>query len=252
MKFFLGLVLPIIMFCMDAQAAIHAVNYPGLKITSPDTPVSVAAIPGVCDELSVVIDFNIPTAPIFYYMGNCAGTPTLTQFYPPIAATISGINSYLLNSTASTTYFPIPTGTGVQYLDGAGTPQTFPTPGTRTFQYPSRALNTCYQISSSQDADFHYGVDITATLSLTGGQAGSVAVISYTNNGCTTGAQQLTPTKENGNTGTLTIGLNTSQIISQSLDGTAPKGKWLKIITANVTSTPTFSINSNQAETLLP
>lgn len=252
MKRIIGLLLPIMLICAPAHATINAINYPGLKITAPDTPASVAAIPGICDPLSVVIDFNNPAAPIFYYMGNCAGTPSLTQFYPPIAANITGINNYLLSSAASTTYFPIPTGTSAQYLDGTGTPQTFPTAGSRTFQYPSRSLNSCFQISNTQDADFHYGVDITAALSLSGGQTGSVAVVAYTNSGCTTGAQQLTPTKQNGNTGTLTIGLGLTQIISEGLDGTAPKSKWLKIVTANVIGTPTFSINSNQEETLLP
>lgn len=253
MKNILGiLALALSLLCTPAEAGIQSIGYAGLKITAPDTIASVAAIPGVCDPMSVLIDFNNPSAPISYYMANCATTPTFSQFYPPVASNISGINNYLLSSTASTIYFPIPSGTSAQYLDGTGAPQTFPTAASRTFQYPSRALNSCYQISNTQDADFHYGIDITAALNLSGGQTGSAAVVSYTNSGCTTGAQQLTPTKQNGNTGTLTIGLGLSQIISVGLDGTAPKGKWVKIITANVTGTPTFAINSNQAETLLP
>lgn len=129
---------------------------------------------------------------------------------------------------------------------------TINSPAIRIFNYPSRALNSCFQISSTNDADFHYNIKITANLTLTGGDVGTVTATSYTNSGCTTGAQTLNA-KQNGNTGTLTIGIATAQLTTVGIDGTLPGGKWLKMTTAQTTGTPTFVISTtDQAETILP
>lgn len=123
--------------------------------------------------------------------------------------------------------------------------------GSRTFQYPSRSLNTCFQISTSQDADFHYAVDVTTGLSLTSGAQGTVIATSYTNSGCTSGAQALTD-GTSGQSGTLIVGLGINQVVDVELNGTLPKNTWMKITTANTVGTPTFAIRAAQAETLLP
>lgn len=123
--------------------------------------------------------------------------------------------------------------------------------GSRTFNYPSRTLNSCFQISSTKDADFHYKVDVSTGLSLTTGAQGTVTATSYTNSGCTTGAQAISDGTAS-QTGTLVIGLGINQTVSLGLDGSLPSGKWLKLTTANTVGTPTFSIRAVQAETLQP
>lgn len=123
--------------------------------------------------------------------------------------------------------------------------------GSRTFNYTSRALNSCYQISSTKDADFHYKVDVTGSLSLTAGTTGTVTATTYTNSGCTTGAQAVAD-GASAQSGTLIVGLGITQVASISLDGTVPAGKWLKITTANTVGTPTFAIRAVQSEVIQP
>jgi hypothetical protein len=121
--------------------------------------------------------------------------------------------------------------------------------GVRTFQYPSRALNSCFQISSTQDADFHYKVDVTSGTVLSGTVTGTVTATSYTNSGCTTGAQVVADGAPSQGAA-LTLG-NVSQVAPVGLDGTLPANRWLKITTANTSGTPTFAIRAVQAEILL-
>lgn len=149
----------------------------------------------------------------------------------------------------STTYLPLPSGTTAQYIRGDGSLATLPTGGTRTFQYPgvtsgvsARALNGCFQVSATQDADVNYSVNANILLSLGGGNA---ALTSYTNSGCTTGAQALF----NGAVSNVALG----GVASIPLHAIAKGGTWLKItgaVTGGVGST--VSVDSVQAETLLP
>lgn len=123
--------------------------------------------------------------------------------------------------------------------------------GIRTFNFPSRALNSCFQISTTQDADFHYKVDITTGLSLTSGAQGTVTATSYTNSGCTTGAQTIAD-GTSSQTGTLIVGLGINQISDVGIDGTEAANHWLKITPTNTIGTPTFAIRAVQSEVLLP
>lgn len=165
----------------------------------------------------------------------------LTGNYPSpsgLAATGVAPGSYILSS--------ITVG-----ADGRITAASSGSSASRTFSYPTRSLNTCYQISATNDADFHYKVDVTSSLSLTAGAQGTVIATSYTNSGCTTGAQVIAD-GTNGQSGTLIIGLGISQVASVGLDGTAPSGKWLKLTTANTSGTPTFALRAVQAEVVQP
>jgi len=122
---------------------------------------------------------------------------------------------------------------------------TIPTIPTRSFSYTTRSLNTCFQASASRDAFITYAVDISTTLSLSGGQTGTVYLRTYTNNTCTTGAQELARFV-NGNTGTLTIGLNITQNATGTLTGIAPAGTWQRLDTESTTGTPTFTARPGQ------
>lgn len=112
--------------------------------------------------------------------------------------------------------------------------------GVRTFNYPSRALNGCFQVSSTQDADVNYSVDVTASITLGGGTG---VVTSYTNSGCSTGNQILF----NGAVSSVALG-GTSSI---PLHAIAKANTWLKI-TGTATGGGTAAIDATQAETLLP
>lgn len=118
----------------------------------------------------------------------------------------------------------------------------------RIFNYPSRALNSCFQISSTRDADFHYKVDVGSGTLLSGTVTGTVTATSYTNSGCTISAQSVADGQAS-QSAALGI-LSVAQIASVSLDGTLPGARWMKITTSNTSGTPTFAIRTVQAETL--
>lgn len=120
---------------------------------------------------------------------------------------------------------------------------------TRSFAYQTRALNTCFQISSTRDVLATYAVDISTTLSLAGGTVGTVYLRIYTNSGCSTGTQEISRFV-NGNTGTLTIGLNISQNVTATLTGIIPAGSYVQLVTENNTGSPSFTARPG-AEVLL-
>ena len=118
-------------------------------------------------------------------------------------------------------------------------------PPARSFSYLTRSLNTCFQISASRDASVSYSVDIAASLSLAAGQVGTVYLRVYTNSACTSGAQELMRFA-NENTGTLTVGLATTQNVTAALNGIVPAGMWVQLVTENTTGTPTFTARPGQ------
>lgn len=115
----------------------------------------------------------------------------------------------------------------------------------RSFNYTTRALNTCFQPSSTRDAQVSYAVEIAASISLTTGQQGTVYLRTYTNSSCTTGTQEIVRFT-NGNTGTLTIGLALTQTASGVLTGIVPAGAYAQLVTENNTGTPTFTARPGQ------
>jgi hypothetical protein len=122
---------------------------------------------------------------------------------------------------------------------------TIPSISSRSFSYQTRALNTCFQVSSTRDAFVSYAVDIQTSLSLTSGQQGTVYLRTYTNAGCTTGAQELTRFV-NGQTGVLTAGLSLSQNVTGTLNGIVPAGAYVQIVPENNTGLPVFTARPGQ------
>lgn len=184
-----------------------------------------------CDEGAIVV--NRADMSLHIMTGCLNRTPTDTPIWPIVSSmvTFSGSTS--------------------QYVRGDGSLATFPSAATKTFSSPSRALNSCFQISSTLDADFHYKVDVTTGLSLTSGAQGTVTATSYTNSGCTTGAV-VEADGTAAQTGSLVIGLNISQVLSVPLDGTLQGNHWMKITTANTVGSPTFAIRTTQREVTQP
>lgn len=206
-------------------------NYPGMPKT--DFAVSLTNYPSLADAMITWDESVTPNVPDSINIGSLT---------PMHHAAIQALQINKLDKQS---------GSSSQYIGGDNTLHTLPSAGTRTFNYPSRALNSCYQISSSKDADFHYKVDVTNGLSLTTGAQGTVTATSYTNSSCTTGAQAIADGTAS-QTGTLVVGLALNQISSVSLDGTLPSGKWVKITTANTVGTPSFAIRAVQSEILEP
>lgn len=142
-------------------------------------------------------------------------------------------------------------GTVTSITAGAGlTGGTITSSGTialqaRSFSYQTRALNTCFQPSASRDVHVVYPVEISASLSLSGGTVGTVYLRTYTNSSCTTGAQEIMRAV-NSNTGSLTIGLNTTQTGTGTLTGIIPAGLWVQQVTENTTGTPGFTARPGQ------
>lgn len=213
---------------VQAFAGITSLGNPQLIVTPPTTPAALLALTG-CQDFSQIIDSN---AGVEYIIQNCAGTYQLHQMWPPLASE--------LQYSGSTS----------QYVRGDGTLATFPAGGSRSWASPSRAISSCFQISGSNDADFHYKVDVASGTLLSGTVTGTVTATSYTNSGCSTGAQ--VEADGQASQGAALGVLSVSQIETVSIDGTLQAGKWMKVTTANTSGTPTFTIRSVQREVTLP
>lgn len=111
--------------------------------------------------------------------------------------------------------------------------------GARTFANPSLAVNTSRQASAAQDAQVSASVDITSALSLSGGQSGKVELKYADDSGFTTNVVTVQGTS-NGNTGTLAIGLGITQLCTATVTGLIPAGKYYRLVTTNITGTPTY------------
>lgn len=109
----------------------------------------------------------------------------------------------------------------------------------RGYNYPSLAVNTSRQASAVQDAYVTAAVDITATLTLSGGTSGKVE-LKYADDSAFTTNVVVVQHSSGANTGTLTIGLNTAQLTTTTLTGYIPAGKYYRLVTTNVTGTPTY------------
>lgn len=169
-------------------------------------------------------------------------TWTWTEFQTggPPDVNISSLPTILINAVKdlNNQKFANPTGTTSQYIRGDGSLATFAVPA-KSISYPTRTLNSCFQISSTRDADFHYSVDVTAALVLGGGTA---TTTSYTNSSCTTGAQVM----RDGTVSGVVAGGTTSV----NLDGTLGSNKWMKITTASTGLGATVALRTAQQEVL--
>lgn len=98
----------------------------------------------------------------------------------------------------------------------------------RTYSLSARTLNTAFQPSTTNDCIVIYYIQITSTLSLTGGQSGSVTLQTSPTNS----AYTITGTQTNNSTGSLTIGLNTANVQTCSIISYVPKGYYVKLVSS--------------------
>lgn len=103
---------------------------------------------------------------------------------------------------------------------------------------PSRTLNSAFQVSAILDAHVFYTLSVACSLSLTGGTDGEIQLQTSPDNVTFT-----TKAKMGGsNTGSLTIGLNTTQKSVGQVSCKVPKGYYVKLVTVNNTGTATFAL----------
>lgn len=161
-------------------------------------------------------------------------------------------------------FIPVPSGGahGVAMLDGNDEWIDFATLGTgfsydatnKVLNYTpsaktitngvSRPINgTAFQPHSTLPSTVRYTVTIAASLSISGGQDGSVFL--ETSADGSTGWTEIARVR-NGNTGTLTIGLNTVQTQTYVLSGDIQPGYYVRLRTVNNTGSPTFTYVTGQ------
>lgn len=133
------------------------------------------------------------------------------------------------------------TGTGsASYTPSTGV-LNIPAPVTRTYTNPTRTLNTAFQISATRDCMVSYSVDITVAALILAGTSGRVYLEYANETGFTTGVTVV------GSTGNAIGGvLNVNNLATANLAGLIPAGKFVRLRTANVSGTPTYTFMSAQ------
>lgn len=115
----------------------------------------------------------------------------------------------------------------------------------RSFANPSRTINSAFQISATRDAMAFYSVSIPTNLSLTGGENGAVVLEYADDSGISTNVVTV-GTVRNGNTGTLTLGLNTLASMGCQIAGMIPAGKYVRLRPVDTTGSPVQAFVSAQ------
>lgn len=112
-------------------------------------------------------------------------------------------------------------------------------------QAVTRSFNTIYQPSGNRDTFVNYCIDIACTLSLSGGETGTIFLEISDQWDFGSNIIEVARTV-NGNIGSLTLGLNITQNSTASLCGMVPAASYARIRTSNTTGTPTFTWRSGQ------
>lgn len=99
----------------------------------------------------------------------------------------------------------------------------------------TRTVGTAYQPSTTRDVVVQSSVSIAATLSLSGGQSGTINLQTSPDNITYTTKQHTT----NNNLGTLIIGLNTNSVQDTQLGTVVPKGYWYKFVSVGTATMST-------------
>lgn len=110
----------------------------------------------------------------------------------------------------------------------------------------ARAFNQAFQMSTTAFVDINPCVNISCNLSLTSGQSGE-AILEVSANG--TSGWIAKGNISGSNTGTLTIGLNTTQITGGCMTLKLDPGWYWRIRTNNITGTPTYTMRQGNKTT---
>lgn len=182
--------------------------------------------------------FNTPTGTTSQYLrgdGSLATFPTLTSGTVTSVTAGTGLSGGTITTTGT---ISMPnTGTAGTYIAVTTDAQGRVTAGrTRSFTYPTRSLNTAFQVSTTQDADVSYTVDISVTSLLLAGTTGRV-YLDYADNSAMT-TNLVTVNESPNSTGGV---LNVTNVGPGNVHGWIPAGKYVRIRTAAAAGTPTFT-----------
>lgn len=194
---------------------------------------------------------------VYEYSASSMATPDGDNVIKPSSVSIGNPGRFLKRKLEYASFLNLPSlatvATSGDYSDLSGKPtlatvsssgsytDLINTPAGLSASTPSRALNSAaYQISSTRNSMVMYSIQISATISLVTGQSGTVLLQTSPTSG---GTYTTIATLTNGNTGTLTIGLNLTQTQSAVLSGFVPAGYFTKLVSSG---TATNSIVSQQ------
>jgi hypothetical protein len=133
------------------------------------------------------------------------------------------------------------TGTGSATYSSSTGVLNVPSPVTRTYTNPARTLNSAFQISATRDVMVSYSVDITVAAVLIAGTSGRV-YLEYANEVGFTTVVTTIASCGNSTGGVLSI----TNLGTANLTGLVPAGKFVRLRTANVTGTPTYTFQAAQ------
>lgn len=225
-------------------------SFPGTFGALAGLPTTLAGY-GITDAATVSAlagKFNTPAGTIAQYV---RGDGSLATLPAPGAGTMTSITAGT-GLTGGTI-----TGSGTIALASVGTAGTYNTVTTDAqgrvisgtpriiANGVARALNTCFQISASRDAQVSYAVDITATLTLTTGPRGSAYLRYYTDAACTAG-QQTVIGGTSGLPAVLGVAVGLQNLGTAFLSGTVPAGTWARLETVADAGAPGFSVRPGQ------
>lgn len=188
-----------------------------------------------------------------YNAANPAGYITSAALTP--YATTASLSGYVTSSALTALGYVTPagarsaislttTGSGAATYNATTGVLNVPTPAAtaaRSFASPVRSLNTAFQISASRDAQVVYTVDISVTSLLLAGASGRV-YLEYADDAGFTSNVVTVSSSPNATGGVL----NVTNLGSGNVTGMIPAGKYARIRTQNVSSTPTFTFQSSQ------
>lgn len=102
------------------------------------------------------------------------------------------------------------------------------------------------QLDATHDVNYTAVVKISATLSLSGGQAGHIDLV------CDSSATPTTIVETHSveNTGTLTVGLSVVHSVTGNLRWRVPAGQYCKLTSTNDTGSPTYTLVRQSAQIL--
>lgn len=109
---------------------------------------------------------------------------------------------------------------------------------------PSRSLGTAFQPSSTAVVSAHYSVQIDSTLTVTGGAAGRIELLSDGSNPPTT----IRASVPGGLTGTAVLGLSVTATAGGELSYDVPAGDYVLLRSVTVSGTPTYTITHQTEE----
>lgn len=197
----------------------------------PTVPTVVSAFTNDAGYLTSVTSAQVTTA-LGYTPYNGATNP---NGYVTQAGARSAISLTTTGTTGAATYNST---TGILNVPNYSVPA-------RTFTNPTRTLNTAFQISTTQDAQVVYSVDITVAAVLIAGTSGRV-YLEYANDSAFTSGVVSVASSGQSTGGVLSI----TNLGTANLVGMIPSGKYVRLRTVNVTGTPTFAF-ANAQEVLL-